>query len=192
MMKISDWLKIFELKPRYFFALALIGVLALYLPQNVKDTLGITQLVDTYRSIIGVVTLVSFVLWLVQLQPWELVFGLIERRNFKKEFVNKLADLAYNERILLAYCVSRRKQTIHLNMTHAVATSLRAKGFLGYVEGGVYVTSMPFSIYPHVWKELVKHKNDLLPKEDWDDPKLEEILKNIDGQMAENERETYR
>jgi len=191
-MKLPDWLKIFELKPRHFFALAFIGALALYLPQNMKDTLGITQLVENYRAIIGVVTLICSVLWIVQLQPWELIFGLIEQRKFKKEFVNKLADLADDERILLAYCVSRKKQTIHMNMMHALATSLRAKGFLGYVEGGVYVTSMPFSIYPHVWKELINHKFDLLSKEDWEDAKLEEMLRHIDGQMAENERVTYR
>jgi hypothetical protein len=191
-MKFSDLLKIFDLKPRFFFAIGLIGALTLFLPQQIKDTLGITQLVDTYRSIVGTVTLISFVLWIVQLQPWKLILGLIEKRNFKKEFVNKLADLSDNERILLAYCVSRRKQTIHLNMMHAVATALRAKGFLGYVEGGVYVTSMPFSIYPHVWKELINHKFDLFSKEDWENPKMEDVFKNIDQQMVENERKTYR
>lgn len=111
-MRFSDLLKIFDLKPRFFFAIALIGGLALFLPKQIKDTLGITQLVNTYRTIIGIVTLVSAILWIVQLQPWGIVFELIEKRKFKKEFSAKLAELSDDERILLAYCLEKNKQFI--------------------------------------------------------------------------------
>lgn len=77
-------------------------------------------------------------------------------------------------------------------MTHAVANGLRAKGFLGYLEGAVYPNAMPFTIHPFVWRELVKHKFDLLSKDDWEDSEVIQTFENIDGIMAENERETYR
>lgn len=75
---------------------------------------------------------------------------------------------------------------------HAVATALRAKGFLTYVGGIIYTSSMPFNIPAYVWKELVGHKHELLSQEDWDNPQLEGVFNNIDQGMKENERTTYR
>ena len=191
-MNLPDWLKIFELKPRFFFAMWAIGALFLFLPVQVKETLGITQFVSSYRTIIGIASIISLVLWVVQLEPWELVFDALNERKFRKEFSSKLAELSDSERILLAYCVARKKQTIHLYAMHATATALRAKGFLGYVGGIVNTSSMPFNIPSFVWRELISHKYELLEKGDWESPDAEKIFQEMDRQMAENERETFR
>jgi hypothetical protein len=191
-MNLPDWLKIFELKPRFLFAIWVIGALFLYLPVQTKDTIGITEFITTYRTFIGIATIVAFVLWIIQLEPWEIIFDLLNEKRFNKEFSAKIDDLSDEERILLAYCIARKKQTIHLTVNHSVATSLRAKGFLNYIDGIFNSHSTPFTIPSFVWKELQNHKNELLEKDDWENPKVNEIFQELDLQMAENERETFR
>ena len=178
-----NWLKIFELKPRYFFAISLIGILALFLPQQIKDTLGITQLVTSYRPYIGIATIVSLVFWCVQLSPWKHINSWIENIKTQREFAKELANLPQNEKLLLAYCVSRNKQMFYLDTGHSVANSLRIKGFLDYADGIARIGVTPFYISHPIWINLVRHKNDLITKNEWNNPILMKSFESIDNQM---------
>src|SRR5262249_34684502 len=66
-MTLGDWTKIFDLKPRYLFAVWFIGAMLLLSPPIVSSRFGFSTVVSNYRGWIGLLTLSFFTLWLIQL-----------------------------------------------------------------------------------------------------------------------------
>src|SRR6266513_1374112 len=61
-MSFFEWVKVFELKPRYLLAVWLFGALLLLLPAYVSERFGFASIVTHYRGWIGLGTLAFFVL----------------------------------------------------------------------------------------------------------------------------------
>ena len=186
MSNLPDWLRIFELRPKYIFGLWLLGCLVLFLPKNMTDAMGITPTIDPYRGWIGIATLGAFVLWLIQLQPWEPVANWYRGYELHKHFQLTLDNLSEEERILLAYCIARKQKTIHLSATNPIATSLRDKGFFEIVPGFMKYRAVPYAIPLPAWEELLAQKHLLLPKEDWNSPVVQQAFEQIEGQIADS------
>src|SRR5437870_11483323 len=66
-MLFGDWIRVFELKPRYLLAVWLFGALLLLSPSYISERFGFAGIVTHYRGWIGLGTLAFFVLWVVQL-----------------------------------------------------------------------------------------------------------------------------
>jgi Super-infection exclusion protein B len=100
-----DWLKIFHLKPRYFFAVFFFGTLVLFLPTDVATKFGILALRVCYLPWVGGGTLAAFVLWAVHIVPW--INDKIAERRYRTQVLQNLSGLTMQERFLLCFCVHR-------------------------------------------------------------------------------------
>jgi len=60
----TDSLKVFHLKPRHLFAVALFGALVLFLPDRAAASLGISEIREKYRGWVGLATLAALVIWI--------------------------------------------------------------------------------------------------------------------------------
>src|SRR3954467_8632772 len=66
-MSFVDYIKVFELKPRYLFTLWFLGAVILLMPSHLADRFGFSTILNPYRGWIGLGTMAVFTLWLVQL-----------------------------------------------------------------------------------------------------------------------------
>src|SRR5882724_11448284 len=141
-----DWLKILHLKPRYFFAVFLFGMLVLFLPTFVATKFGILALRTGYPPWIGGGTLAAFVLWAVHIVPW--ISNNLASAKYQTEVLQNLSGLPKQERFLLGFCIHRGQRTIFLQPSNSVAQSLCTKGLLRRSTGIGNVLSWPFTIPP--------------------------------------------
>lgn len=173
-----DWLKVIQLKPRFLFALGILGMLILFLPTNLADNFGINEIRRNYRGYIGLATLAAFSLWIAQLVPS--FQTLYRRRKLRKEILSSLDSLSQNERHLLAYCVYQGQRTIPLPMTNSTAASLRQKGIPEQAGGTGSALAWPYTIPSFVWKYLTSHRSTLFSELEKLNPKeRQEVLKEL-------------
>lgn len=173
-----DWLKLIQLKPRFLFGIWLLGALLLFLPQPIAAAFGIIEIRDAIRGWIGLLTLLAFTFWIVQLLPlWH------TRRAVKRaraQAFRSLQSLSAEEWLLVAYCLNRRQQTITLELTHAAAGALKAKGIF-IMAGGVGNTlAWPFTIPDFLWDYLNRNPHVILAGIDPNDPQLQARFEEIE------------
>ena len=180
-MNVPDWIKsIVELKPRFLFALWLLGALVLFLPRSITDSLGFTPSIDPYRGWVGLATLAAFIFWLVQLQPWEYVSSILNQHRLQGEIVEYLATLSPQERFLLAYCLHRNQQSINIQLSDPVAATLRQKGLLRQSLGVGDISKWPHMVPKPVWKEMQAHREMLLSASERKDANLFKMFEQFE------------
>jgi len=178
---LRDALDAIQLKPRFLFGVFLLGLLLLVLPAAVMDLLGVTALRNQMRPWIGIVTLAAFAFWLVQL--WPVVSGCWQRRHVRKAVLKRLDSLSDDERLLLAYCLSRNRLTVLLTTgTHEwnTATALREKGLLRQASGGHSILAVPFTVPELVWLELQVRRHEFLPSDNQQRQQLNGLFARLD------------
>lgn len=183
-----DWLKILAIRPKHLFGIWLFCLILVLLPLEQLEYLALRELVQNIKSWLSLAAIGFFILWLVQLAPWEPVTNFFADRRFKKDLNNVLKNLSPDELALLAYCVDRKAQTIHLPYPHPVATALQAKGFLRIVPGNYLPRSVAYFIPNTIWNQVVADKNSLLTEQEWNDPQIQKVFDDMHLQIQENAR----
>lgn len=177
----GEVLKVFDLKPRHLFVVWIFGTFLLLAPQSISDRLGFTSIVNGFRGWIGLVTLALLILWSVQL--WtssserrrsekeakakaeaEAEAEADSERHAQREALDSLTTLSRNERLVIMYALYRGQQTVFTKFADQAAQALCSKGLLiPAPQGDAF--NFPFTIPNFVWRQLQKHKSELLPKE---------------------------
>jgi hypothetical protein len=174
-------LKIFDLKPRYLFAVCFFGTLLLFLPSDISDRFGFTSIVNSYRGWIGLATLAIFTIWVVQLWGWyqERRTRLkgerdaeakseqlkTEAKERAEKILGLLSTLSENEYRFIVYALYRNQQTVFIKFSDKAAQALLGKRIVTPTPQGD-VLNFPFTINNFVWEYLQKHKSEWLPKDD--------------------------
>jgi hypothetical protein len=183
---LSDWTKVFELKPRFLFALWFLGLLLLFLPGGFADRFGVISIRDSYRGLIGFVTLASFSLWLVQLFSVLMAWRHDQKR--KVEILAALDALSKEEQFLFAYCLDRNQRTVCLPIIDKAATSLCQKGLLESTNRFGDSLAWPFTIPKFVWKRLQQVRPQVLPDEKRLDPTLQREFGDFERFLHRHDR----
>lgn len=183
-MSFADYIKIFELKPRYLFAVWFFGALLLLLPSYITDRFGFTAITNSYRGWIGLATLAVFTLWIVQMWSWyeeRKEKGKVKSEAEAKaqaearqqeeqlaqahvEALRSLSTLSAGEQRLIMYALYNNQQTVVTRFTDQAAQALRSKRLL-VAAGQGDAFNFPFTIPNFVWDHLQKHKAEFLPQE---------------------------
>jgi len=154
-------------KPLYCFAIFLLGLLLLGLPAAGTDFLGVTALRQQLRQWIALVTVAAFGFWLVHV--WPVLSNWWAARRKRDAIRSRLDALSERERLLLAYCVDRNRQTLLLELNEPwtnVAAGLCQKGLLRMDAAVADPTAWPHTIPDGVWTEVKTHRDILALSKD--------------------------
>jgi hypothetical protein len=164
---VSWWesvVKAVQLKPRYLFGIALAGfVVALLLPDSLSDYLGMTTVLSVGRGWVSLAAILAFCLGIVQLFPSVQEWWCA--RKHRAIMLAQLDSLSKEEKLLLAYCVSRKRRTLllDLNSTPAnVAAGLSQKGLMQPAMGTQNIFAWPHTVPTFVWEEIVVRYADFM------------------------------
>jgi len=177
-----DWLKAIQLKPRFFFAFMVLGLLILFLPSRLSVFLGIDCIVTQFRPWIGLATVAAFCLWLVQMFP--ILRAARLRKRDREAAVAHLLTLSTQEWFILAYCLYRGQRTIYLPLTDQAAHSLCDKGLLCAAGGTGNILDWPFTIPDFVWEHLELFRGCYPLIADLEDPRFQEAVRAYEGRQA--------
>jgi hypothetical protein len=170
------------------FVLASLGWCVLLAPNSIAEPLGFTQIRTNHivfkdvpaRTIVGLATAVfsisTLVLLAIQIWTWQ------SRKARETGVLNSLQFLSMGERVLLAYCVRMRVQAVSLEVTHADAEALRAKGIL--IRGPVTnILAVPFIVNPIVWGRLIANPVLLFGDQAPDSPEVDAAIHSFERHL---------
>ena len=138
-MSFFEWVKVFELKPRYLLAVWLFGALLLLSPAYVSERFGFASIVTHYRGWIGLGTLAFFVLWVVQLtailkdkkeKKARSKEEQIQAQERRTEILKTVNTLSKNESFILLYSLHQNQQTVFAALSNRYVQAMCAKGLL--------------------------------------------------------------
>lgn len=170
----ENFLKLIELKARYFFALWVLGSLLIFLPLSIKEQMGLANLPLVIKPWIGIITLVSFVMWVTQL--FQVLRDWFKLRRMRAEIINQLETLSTDERDIFIVCLAKNQRTIHRNITDPDTHSLISKRLLVQAAGSGNMLAWPFTVPTFVWKHLKENEEILFP-ELYDEVAMKEVLR---------------
>ncbi len=151
--KIVDWIK---LSPKYLFAIAVITGFLLFAPTGILTTLGLASIVAQYRAFIGVLFLISSVLFLVH--PLAMLSELVSTRVMTTMVVRdqqkELSELTESEKEILRGYIYKKTQSQYLNPLDGVTAGLEAKRIIYRAANLGQIHQFPYNIQPWAWKYL--------------------------------------
>lgn len=115
-----------KLSPRYFVALAALSGFVLFAPQQALEFLGIAQLAEDHRAVLGAVFLVSCTLSAMALCAWcvRLVAGVRAQRKMQAMVTKRLSSLTEDEKQILRYYIGHQTRTNYLDISDGVVQGL--------------------------------------------------------------------
>jgi hypothetical protein len=176
-----DWLRAIQLKPRFLFGIWILGMLVLFLPENLATSFGIVKAKIDLHPWLGLGTLAAFSFWLVQLIPAFQSFR--SRRRYRMEMIRSLKSISPEEWILLAYCIERKQQRITLTIVNRVAGSLVSRGILKRAEGGGNIVAWPYTIPNFLWEHLLANREMFLGNAPFPEAEVVARLQNLHHQI---------
>jgi len=152
-----DW---FKLSPSRFFAITVITAVLLFAPPTFLETLGVSTFVSQYRPILGVICLISGVLFFVhpisQIATALSDIGtdkLAARTNRKW-----LRTLTKDEKAILCRYVTQGTQSQMLDPESGITNGLVAKGIIYRAANiGRLGYGFAYNIQPWAWDYLNDH-----------------------------------
>jgi len=190
---VSWWesvVKAVQLKPRYLFGIALAGFVVALLPDSLSDHLGMTTILSVSRGYISLAAILAFCLGIVQLFPS--VQEWWRTRKHRAIMLAQLDSLSKEEKLLLAYCVSRKRRTLLLVLFSTpanVAAGLSQKGLIQPAMGTQNTNAWPHTIPAFVWEEIVVRYADFMDADPAVADRYERFLfRNLDRSTSGQDR----
>ncbi|RLA84856.1 MAG: hypothetical protein DRG78_00025 [Epsilonproteobacteria bacterium] len=156
----EKFLQLIHLKPRSLFGIALIGLFLLFNPYSLIAIFGLVDAVNEYRSIIGIITLISIVFFIIQLFPWINTKYSISQYN--KQILNNIDSLSKDESYMLLLCIRSNSKSLSLPLSHSTANLLASKGIMNKASGTGNMTAWPYTVSDIIWNKIKKNEN-ILP-----------------------------
>ncbi|MBF0602200.1 MAG: superinfection exclusion B family protein [Nitrospirae bacterium] len=171
-------------QPRILGGIWFFGVLLIVLPTSLYGDETISNLILTYRGWIIFITMGTFSVWMSSVLPTIIATKIKKYKSRKKLKERKqialdfLATLAYEERMLISFCIDNNQQTITMPYVSPVASGLKSKGLLNAPMDG-HLLSHSFTIPHFVWKHIVENKIDLASDDRQKDRDFEKVRNRI-------------
>ena len=166
-MDFSKYIEWVKLSPRYLFPIAISSGILLFSGETIIETLGLAEITNSYRSIIGIIFLLSFALVVAS---WGLSLGNIIKnawlrnrkfRNLKK----RISDLTLEEKDVLLGYIQNQTRTQYLSIENGVVIELESLGIIYRSSNIGDIESWSYNIQPWAWKYLNEHPELLLMTE---------------------------
>ncbi|RPH96232.1 hypothetical protein EHM69_02010 [candidate division KSB1 bacterium] len=141
-----------DIKPRHWFALALISLFILFAPQQVAQALHLDVFRTSYGPWIGVIAVTAIFLGIAQLTPsLRERFGVFRAR---RKVLKELWLLSRDERLPLIYCYRNKQREIWLPSDDPRIKKIARRHIIislsQYTNGGQWEYTIP----EVVWREL--------------------------------------
>lgn len=165
---IAEFLKVI-LSPKYLFGIWFIGFIILFAPESITDKFGLTEFIKSFRGWIGIISLISFSIWVSVLGVY--FWNSLKERNLnnkyskesKLETLEQIRHLSQEEIFYLWMCIDKNQQTFVGYFFNPHITALVSKGLLLH-PSLTDAWNCPFTIPSFVWDYLLKNKKSFLPK----------------------------
>ena len=172
---IEKFFQAIHLAPRHLFGICVLGLFLLFSSSNVLSIFGIETIVNDHRAFIGLLTLFSFVFFIIQLIP--AISKKYRLHQYKKQLLNELYSLSKEEKVLLLYCLANNQKTISLPISHSVANRLKSKGILIMSRGTENILAWSYNMQNDIWNKLQKYELILL--DNLTEPEMQRITQKI-------------
>lgn len=178
----KNLIELVQLKPRTLFGIGSVGIILLFTPDKFISTLGLFEFRNNWRSLIGLMTVIGVVFWIVQLFPVMMAF--LAESKHKKMAIKSLDSLASYELTILLYGLWNNQRTVFLSLGDCGALALCQKGILLKASGTGHRLGWPYTIENFIWEHLRQNPRYTMPKlaneqPAWDWIKIEEYAKTI-------------
>lgn len=190
MISFENLLKVIDSIANYAWAVFVVTLFVLFVPDGLSKQLDIDFIRDQYRGywwivcvFTGVLTLKRLISYLFKVMNSVLEKKEISRRQETKkaERLNiirlRLNSLDTQEQMWIKCCLWRNVQTLVAQLDDATANSLVSKGILSRGSGSPL--KLPFHIKDDVWKYILENKNFFLTNEECTDPEFIQMLENF-------------
>ena len=150
---------------------AILCALLIFLPKSVLSNIDVLTIVNSYRGIIWLIFLFSFLMYTYDKGKilTKVIVNKIERRKRNAAYLNQvisnLEGLSEQEKAWIYFCLKENKRTLIATSTKETAVSLENKGLVLRPRGCYSVLDTPFTFYPIVWSHLCKNKETFCPQE---------------------------
>jgi len=130
----------------------------LLIPQNLTDTLGITDIVNSYRPWFGIFTVLCTV-YLLSYITYEYLSGHLSQWLVVNRVKNRLRNLTEDEKEALREYINSNRRTVQFSMSEGVAGGLEAKKILYRSSNlGSLGDYFPYNIQDFAFDYLIKRK----------------------------------
>ena len=139
------------------FILGFICWALLLLPSNITDLLGVTKIIASNRTVLGLGALV-FSLYFLAFKAYEIVKNQSSRWKIQKVIKRRLRNLTEDEKVAIRPFIYENKRTQHFSMGKGIAESLVTKKILYRSSTlGVALDIFPYSIQDIAFNYLVNN-----------------------------------
>jgi Super-infection exclusion protein B len=182
---ISKLLDFLKQPASILLVLGLAGLAVLCLPDKAAVALGFTYFRTNYLHWVSLATIICLGLAVVGFtkEGFDRITRWWQYSNAKKTSLQYLQSLPPQERFYLAYCLSRRTNTIRLTIIDPAGGSLCGKGLLVKVGGVGNMLVWPHIIPDFVWRHIQKNPDAIVSHGD---------MRTLEDQFQAFERETNR
>lgn len=159
-MDFSKFLDIIKLSNKHLFGISLMTGLLLFLNERVMNKIGLADLVDKFRGLIGILFLVSISMLTVNLIHVYVIKinNKIKNRKIKKHSINKLKNLTQREKDILSIYIKDKTRTTKLSMADGVVSELQMYGIIFRLTSvSQEYVFFDYNIQPWAWDYLNKH-----------------------------------
>lgn len=160
MITVQSLVQLLQLRPRHWIAVAAVGAALLFLPDPVRQALGVRQLADNYRQWIGLVVVVSVVLLAIHggVQMQRVQGNLVRVRKAQDRLLERLHTLTEAEKQILRFYLAQQTKTNTLRFQDGVVQGLVAAGILYRASNvGNLIEGVDYNIAEFAWEYL--HQN---------------------------------
>lgn len=177
------------LNDKFSFPVAILCALLLFLPDWVLMRLNLLAFVESAEALISLTLIFSSILYLYGRGKKFSRYLKTKMEARTKRIIRKrtvaaqVLGLTSEEKDWIYFCLRKNVRTLYAAEINETAIALESK-LLIYRPKSVYdKLSTPFTIYPEVWKYLVKKKHKFCPHEKIKDPqyneKVDRFIKNL-------------
>ncbi len=178
---IESFFKLIQLPARYSFGLASLGYFILFAPVKIAQQMGIEVLRESYRTEIGLFSMIMTTLWIIQMVRWInlTVNTWLLRRRLKDQLISELDSLSPESWLVVAYCLTKNERSVNFDITDPLIGPLRAVGILEMTSGVHDQTHWPFRIPLAFWKYLQKNKEQFFANSPYPKKELNQRLREL-------------
>ena len=183
--------KVLEFVGKYAWAVFITTCFVLIIPDDAAKQIGLLELRQSFKGILWILMVLTVVVSLgaaFQYLDKRVFDGWLKNRQNKKEseaqgkknlemLSLRLSSLDLNEQMWVKYCLYHNIQTLSAERGNRTAQSLDHKGIVQ--AGSGHILDLPFHIPDQVWRYLLEHKDEFLPKTETNDKRFVGALENF-------------
>lgn len=156
-----------KLRPIHLAALAIGAGAMLFLPDQVRERLGVVQLAEDYRPYIGLSLIVAVAFLSVHVAKYvaDRISRAVRRRKAIKSIRQYLHGLTEHEKEVLWLYLSEQTKTQTFALGNGVVNGLVSKGILVCASSYGRFASFDYNVTDHAWRYLNDNAHLVVPED---------------------------